>query len=84
MSMTNLTTIKVSARTRDRLKAGAGSRGLSLGDYLEHLVAHAEREVRWKALQEAIDATPTELMDSYRDETAQWEQTELSDADRDW
>lgn len=84
MSMTDLTTIKLSRETRDRLKARAGSEGLSLGDYLEQLVANAEREARWAALREAIRSTPPELMESYRAETAQWERAELTDGNRGW
>lgn len=90
--MTELTTIKLSRETRDRLKARAGSEGLSLGDYLEQLVARAERESRWAALREAIRSTAPGLMESYRAETAQWERaetaqwerTELTNSDHGW
>lgn len=77
-----MTTIKVPAGTRDRLKAGAASRGLSLGAYLEELLEQTEREERWNALRDAMKATPAAEMDSYRAETEQWEISELSDADR--
>lgn len=77
-----MTTIKVPSSTRNRLKAGAASRGLSLGAYLEELVEQAEREQRWTALRDAIEATPAAAMESYRAETEQWETSELSDADR--
>ncbi|MGI8947008.1 MAG: hypothetical protein ACR2FV_03335 [Ornithinimicrobium sp.] len=82
--MTDLTTIKLSRETRDRLKARAGAEALSLGDYLELLATRAEREARWAALRQAVRATPLELMESYRAETAQWEQTEQADGDRGW
>ena len=78
--VTNLTTIKVTSSTRDRLKEGARSRGLSLGAYLDRLAADAERQQRWDALREAIASTTTAEMASYAAETAEWELAELSDA----
>ncbi|MGC1208560.1 MAG: hypothetical protein WA880_11455 [Ornithinimicrobium sp.] len=78
--MTSLTTIKVASATRDRLKQGARSQGLSLGAYLDRLAADAERRERWDALRDAIAATTTEDMAAYAAETAEWERAELSDA----
>ncbi len=79
-SMTNLTTIKVTSSTRDRLKQGARSKGLSLGAYLDRLAADAERQERWDVLRVAIASTTTADMTSYAAETAEWELAELSDA----
>lgn len=74
------TTIKVSNQLRDRLKARAGEQGLTIGSYLEHLVRVDERSRQMKALGAAIANTPPELMKSYREELAEWEQAELIDA----
>lgn len=74
-----MTTIKVSSRTRDRLKAQAAASNRSLGAYLEVLADRADREARFEMLRRAIAATPPELMASYEVELAAWESADLID-----
>lgn len=75
-----ITTIKVTAETRDRLKRAANSQGQTLGQYLSSVADRAERDVRMRQLRDAIADTPPELMQSWREETEAWERTELTDA----
>lgn len=66
------TTIKVSTELRDRLKAQANAERLTLGEHLERLAELDDRRRRLEALGFAIRSTPSELLESYRDETAAW------------
>lgn len=66
------TTIKVSTELRDRLKAQAAAEHLTLGEHLARLAELDDRRRRLEALGFAIRSTPTELLESYRDETAAW------------
>ncbi|MDQ2846207.1 MAG: DNA mismatch repair protein MutS [Actinomycetota bacterium] len=74
------TTIKVSKRTRDRLKAQAGAAHLSLGEHLTRLADAADRASRLSALGQAIAKTPVDLAAGYAAEAAVWEAAELNDA----
>lgn len=67
------TTIKVSSELRDRLKAQAGARQLTLGDYLAKLAVIGERQMRLEAMHAAMSATAPELLESYREETEFWD-----------
>ena len=71
------TTIKVSKETRDLLKTQASKHGQSLGAYLSHLAAEAERRARFAAMREAYASTPAELTESYWRETNQWLDADL-------
>jgi Ni/Co efflux regulator RcnB len=74
-----LTTIKVTKQTRDLLKAQADAANQTLGEYLAQLARSADRQSRFTALREAIAGSSKAQQDSYAAETAEWEQTELSD-----
>lgn len=74
------TTIKVSAATRDRLKAQAAAAHVSLGEHLRRLADAADRESRLTQLRDAVAATPPELADDHAAEAEAWETTELDDA----
>lgn len=71
-----MTTIKVSGELRDRLKEYAGEAGLTLGSYLEKLLAREERERRFAQLRDEIARTSPEDMASYRAETEWWDAVE--------
>jgi predicted transcriptional regulator len=73
----NATTIKVSVEVRDRLKAQASSAHLTLGEHLERLADLADREARFGALAEAIDAMTDEQRADYRRESATWLDADL-------
>lgn len=75
-SMT-FTTIKVSAATRDRLKAHAAQRGETLGVHLERLLDLAEREERFEALRAAMATTTAADQASYRHERDEWLDADL-------
>ena len=68
------TTIKVANDVRDRLKAQAMRADRTLGEHLAHLADLADREGRFQAMHQAIDSTPAEVLASYADEVAAWEQ----------
>lgn len=68
-----MTTIKVSSSTRDRLKAQAKQAGRTLGDHLAHLADAAEKRDRFDRLKRQIAATPAVLLESYADESAEWD-----------
>ncbi|ANS79868.1 hypothetical protein SGUI_2472 [Serinicoccus hydrothermalis] len=80
--MTMLTTIKVPAQVRDRLKAQAGEAGITLGQYLADLAARGEREERFRRLKSQIAATRPADRASWEQETSAWERAELGDAAR--
>lgn len=70
------TTIKVSAEVRDRLKLQAAAAHRTLGQHLAHLADLNDRRSRFVALKQAIDATSSEALASYRAETEAWERLE--------
>lgn len=72
-----VTTIKVSVEVRDRLKAQASSAQLTLGEHLERLADLADREARFGALAEAIEAMTDEQRADYRRESATWLDADL-------
>lgn len=74
-----LTTIKVDAGLRDRLKVQAARKGLTIGALLEQLLEIAEREARFEDLSAAIARTSPEHMASWNAETALWDDAELLD-----
>lgn len=80
--MTALTTIKVPAQVRDRLKAQASGAGMTLGEYLEDLAGRADRAERFRRLKEQIAATDPAQRSSWQREASAWEQNELTDAAR--
>lgn len=73
------TTIKVSDKLRDRLKAQAARDGLTLGAHLTQLADADDRRHRLLALQGAVARTPVETMQDHQAESAEWERTELTD-----
>ncbi|MBS1675687.1 MAG: hypothetical protein JSS74_17190 [Actinobacteria bacterium] len=74
------TTIKVSDELRDRLKAQAGREGLTLGAHLARLADAEDRRLRLQSLKTAIARTSPADAASHAVESAQWEQTELTDS----
>lgn len=66
------TTIKVSASTRDRLKAHAAAYGEPLGVHLERLLDLADREARFDAMHTAMAAAPIEVRVAYERERDEW------------
>jgi hypothetical protein len=75
-----MTTIKVTPETRDRIKSHAQRADCTINEYLDLLIDSADRELRFDALRRAMANTSEEDMQSWRDETDVWEQSELSDA----
>lgn len=71
------TTIKVSAVTRDRLKAHAAQHGETLGAHLERLLDLAEREERFNALRTAMATMTPEDRASYVRERDEWLDADL-------
>ena len=67
------TTIKVSRDLRDRLKQQAADENRTLGEHLDFLASLADRRRRFATLRKEIDATPSQLMESYHEETEWWE-----------
>ncbi|WP_155821015.1 hypothetical protein [Gordonia hirsuta] len=47
-----------------------------MGEQVENLLDLGERAARFDALRTAIRTTPEELMDSYRDESAEWDRVD--------
>jgi len=73
------TTIKVSSATHRRLKAGARPYR-SINDYLDHLLGLEERQRMIEAMRQAVSATGTQQMASWRAESDAWEAASLADA----
>jgi len=73
--MPDMTTIKVSRATRDRLKAQAAAAHLTLGAHLDRLAAEGERRARFEAVREAARRSPADA-----DEVEAWDRTEWHDA----
>ncbi|KAA0022452.1 hypothetical protein [Antrihabitans cavernicola] len=71
-----MTTIKVDASIRDRLKVEAVRKGVTIGKLLEDLVALSEREARFAAIKEAIEATPPASIAAYEAELRHWSRLE--------
>lgn len=72
-----MTTIKVSAETRDRLKAQAAASRVSLGEHLSRLADAADRGLRFEAMRRAIDATPADVLATYTAEADEWLDADL-------
>lgn len=70
------TTIKVAPEVRDRLKRQASAAHRTLGEHLAHLAELGDRQSRFAALRAAIDATPTEALESYQAEVDAWDRIE--------
>ena len=75
------TTIKVSDALRDRLKEQAARDGLTLGAHLAHLADAEDRRWRLSVLKAAISHSASADAESHVAESADWERTELTDAD---
>jgi predicted DNA-binding ribbon-helix-helix protein len=75
------TTIKVSDELRDRLKEQAARDGLTLGAHLAHLADAEDRRWRLSQLKAAVTRTAAADSESQAAESADWERTELADAD---
>ena len=67
------TTIKVDASVRDRLKAEAARKGVTIGALLADLVALSEREGRFAEIKAAISRTPPASMSDYLSEVDLWD-----------
>lgn len=78
-----LTTIKVDAAIRDRLKAQAESHGRTLGEHLRALSEREEREQRFAGLRADIAATDPALLIEYEHEVADWDATSADGLARD-
>lgn len=52
--MTTQTTIKVSTETRDQLKRAARAQQCTIDQYLNKLIAIADREQRWDSLRASV------------------------------
>jgi phosphoserine phosphatase len=70
-----MTTLKVRAETRDRVKARAGLSGQTLDQAINALLDQADRADRFAALRQAIAATPPDQMESWRHETESFSHT---------
>jgi predicted DNA-binding ribbon-helix-helix protein len=75
------TTIKVTDELRDRLKEQAARDGLTLGAHLARLADAEDRRWRLSQLKTAVARTAAENVESHTAESADWERTELTDAD---
>lgn len=75
------TTIKVNDELRDRLKDQAAREGLTLGAHLSRLADAEDRRLRLQTLKTAIANTSPSNAGSHAAESAEWERTELSDAE---
>lgn len=73
-----VTTIKVPAATRDRLKAHAAEYGEPLGAHVERLLDLADRESRFEQLASAVEATVGAKLDDYSRERDEWLDAELA------
>lgn len=76
-SMTDMTTIKVSVETRDRLKRLADEDHLTLDAELAHALDQIEDDRFWAGVREdyaRLQADPQEW-DDYASEVAEWDQT---------
>ena len=69
------TTIKVDAQVRDRLRALARDRGITLNQLLDSLLRDREREERFEGLRRDIAATSPEDRASYAEELEAWDVT---------
>jgi antitoxin MazE7 len=67
------TTIKVSNDVRDQLKGQAALAHRTLGQHLAYLARLGEREARMASLRAAVNATSSEELVSYREETRAWD-----------
>lgn len=76
MSSSDVTTIKVTKGLRDRLARAARSQDLTANEMVDLLLSRWERHMRMAAVAEAMRATPSSEIESYRAETLEWEQAE--------
>jgi hypothetical protein len=62
------TTIKVSPDTRDKLKALAKNEACTIDQYLNKLIAMADREQRWDSLRASVAAMSSQDWQDYAQE----------------
>jgi len=62
------TTIKVSPDTRDKLKVLAKSEACTIDQYLNKLIAMADREQRWDSLRASVAAMSAQDWEDYAQE----------------
>lgn len=74
-----MTTIKLDTVIRDRLKAEARTRGVTLGALLGELVAISERETRFAAIRAAVARTGEDEVRNYAAEAGEWDDATLRD-----
>lgn len=67
------TTIKVSRELRDLLKQQAAEEHRTLGEHLAFLAALADKQRRFERLRAEVDATSSDDLASYQEETGWWE-----------
>lgn len=68
-----LTTIKVDSATRDRLKALASARHLTLGQYLDLLTERAERSALFGQMRRDFATTTDAQWSEYHAEAELWQ-----------
>ena len=68
-----LTTIKVDSSTRDRLKALASARHLTLGQYLDLLAERAERSALFGQMRRDFATTSDVQWSEYHAEVEPWQ-----------
>lgn len=81
MGSSDLTTIKVTKRLRDRISAGAAERQETVQKFIERVLEDYERRSRLAAVAAAMAAADDETLDEWRAETDLWARAD-SDFDR--
>jgi hypothetical protein len=78
VSQSDLTTIKLSKRLRDRISAGAAQQHQTVQHFLENVLEEHERHRRLTAVAEAMGNADERTLNDWRAETDVWE---AADAD---
>ncbi|MFY9335615.1 MAG: hypothetical protein WAP49_05300 [Mycobacterium sp.] len=81
MAPSNLTTIKVTKRLRDRISAGAAERQETVQKFIEGVLEDYERRSRLAAVAAAMTTAPEGALDDWRAEADLWASAD-SDLDR--
>ena len=72
MASTDVTTVKVSKRLRERISTRAAERNQTVHDFLEHILDDYERHLRIDSVATAMAAADDTALDEWRAESDAW------------
>lgn len=78
--MTQMTTIKVPVEVRNSLRDLARGSDMTMGSFLEKIVAEELRRHRLARFADSVRSTPADVLDAWRRDLRLWDDTDLTTA----